>query len=81
MAHKFKSASDFLKFLKENDIQYVDFIFADLRGKQQHTTQHISTIDEAFLTEGVYFDGSSIAGWKAINELDMLLLPDLESCR
>lgn len=77
MAHKFKSASDFLKFLKENDIQYVDFIFADLRGKQQHTTQHITTIDEAFLTEGVYFDGSSIAGWKAINESDMLLLPDL----
>lgn len=76
-ALSFKSASDFMKFLKENGTQYVDFCFADLRGKQQHTTQHISTIDEGLLTEGIYFDGSSIAGWKAINESDMILLPDL----
>lgn len=77
MAHSFKNIPDFLKFLKENEVQYVDFVFADLRGKQQHTTQHITTVDEAFLTDGVYFDGSSIAGWKSINESDMLLLPDL----
>ncbi|MDY0028374.1 MAG: type I glutamate--ammonia ligase [Pseudobdellovibrionaceae bacterium] len=76
-ALSFKSAPEFVKFLKEGDIQYVDFCFADLRGKQQHTTQHISTVDEGLLTEGVYFDGSSIAGWKAINESDMILLPDL----
>jgi glutamine synthetase len=72
-----KSPADLVKFLKENDIQYVDFCFADLRGKQQHTAQHISTIDEALLKEGIYFDGSSIAGWKAINESDMILRPDL----
>ncbi len=74
---KFKTPGDFLDFTKENEIVYVDFVFADLRGKQQHTTQHISTVDEALLTEGIYFDGSSIAGWKAINESDMILLPDL----
>ncbi len=73
---KLKSASDFVKFCKDNDAQFVDFLFTDLRGKQQHTAQHISTIDEGFLNEGVFFDGSSIAGWKAINESDMLLKPD-----
>ncbi|HNQ92089.1 MAG TPA: type I glutamate--ammonia ligase [Alphaproteobacteria bacterium] len=73
----FKSNSDFLKYLKENEIQYVDFVFTDLRGKQQHTAQHISTIAEDLLLEGIYFDGSSIAGWKSINESDMILLPDI----
>ncbi|MEK7802577.1 MAG: glutamine synthetase beta-grasp domain-containing protein, partial [Pseudomonadota bacterium] len=77
MAHSFKNIPDFLKFLKESEVQYVDFIFADLRGKQQHTAQHITAIDEGLLTEGIYFDGSSLAGWKSINESDMLLLPDL----
>jgi glutamine synthetase len=76
-ALKFKNASDFVKYLKEEGKQYVDFLFADMRGKQQHTTQHVSTIDENLLTEGIYFDGSSISGWKAINESDMILLPDL----
>lgn len=77
MAHSFKNIPDFLKFLKESEVQYVDFIFADLRGKQQHTTQHITAVDECLLTDGIYFDGSSLAGWKSINESDMLLLPDL----
>ena len=44
-----KNASEFVKFIKENEIAYVDFIFADMRGKQQHTTQHATTIDEDFL--------------------------------
>ena len=72
-----KSAADFVKLCEEHGIKYVDFNFADLRGKWQHTTQHIDTINPDFLEEGVYFDGSSIAGWKAINESDMLLKPDL----
>lgn len=76
-ALKFKTPSDFVKYLKENEVEYVDFCFADLRGKQQHTTQHVCTVTEDLLTEGIYFDGSSIAGWKAINESDMILLPDL----
>lgn len=71
------SAKDFVKFCSDNEIQYVDFIFTDLRGKLQHTAQHITTVDEDMLNEGVFFDGSSISGWKAINESDMILKPDV----
>jgi glutamine synthetase len=66
-----------LKIIKENDISYVDLRFTDTRGNLQHVSQHVSTIDEESLSEGFMFDGSSIAGWKAINESDMLMKPDL----
>jgi glutamine synthetase len=66
-----------LKIIKENDISYVDLRFTDPRGKLQHVSQHVSTIDEESLSDGFMFDGSSIAGWKAINESDMLMKPDL----
>ncbi|HSK38169.1 MAG TPA: type I glutamate--ammonia ligase [Arenibaculum sp.] len=62
--------------IKEHDVKYVDLRFTDLRGKLQHTAQHISTIDEDAFTDGIMFDGSSIAGWKAINESDMILMLD-----
>jgi glutamine synthetase len=65
--------------IKEHDVKYVDFRFTDPRGKWQHLAHHISTINEDFLTDGVMFDGSSIAGWKAINESDMVLMPDLST--
>src|SRR3954471_3017338 len=71
----------FFKKLKENDIQYVSFRFTDMRGKLQHTAQHISTVDADLLKDGVMFDGSSIAGWKAINESDMILMPDVATAR
>lgn len=74
---KVKSASDLLKYIEENDIQYVDFNFTDPRGKWQHTAQHVSTFNKDMIAEGIMFDGSSIAGWKAINESDMTLMPDL----
>lgn len=64
------------EMVKENDIKYVDLRFTDMRGKMQHTAQHISTVDEDMFEEGIMFDGSSIAGWKAINESDMTLMPD-----
>ena len=67
----------FFKLVKEHDIEYVAFRFTDMRGKLQHTAQHISTVDEDLLNDGIMFDGSSIAGWKAINESDMILQPDL----
>ncbi len=67
----------FFKLIKEHGIEYVAFRFTDLRGKLQHTAQHISTVDEDLLEDGIMFDGSSIAGWKAINESDMILRPDL----
>src|SRR3546814_1556187 len=59
-----------LSLIKENDVKYVDFRFTDPLGKWHHISQHIDTVDEEFLTEGVMFDGSSIAGWKAIDESD-----------
>ncbi|WP_207478856.1 type I glutamate--ammonia ligase [Arenibaculum pallidiluteum] len=62
--------------IKEHDVKYVDLRFTDLRGKLQHTAQHVSTIDEDVFTDGIMFDGSSIVGWKAINESDMILMPD-----
>jgi glutamine synthetase len=71
-----KSAKDVLKAIKDNDVKYVDFRFTDPRGKWQHVTFDITMIDEDMFAEGTMFDGSSIAGWKAINESDMLLMPD-----
>ncbi len=65
-----------LDMIKEHDVKYVDFRFTDPRGKWQHLAHHVRTINDDFLNDGVPFDGSSIAGWKAINESDMLLVPD-----
>jgi glutamine synthetase len=65
-----------MNMIKEHDVKYVDFRFTDPRGKWQHLAHHIRTVTEEFLAGGVMFDGSSIAGWKAINESDMILMPD-----
>ena len=64
------------KMIEENNVKYVDFRFTDARGKWQHTAQSVGTVDEDMLTDGIMFDGSSIAGWKDINESDMTLMPD-----
>ena len=68
-----------LETIKEKDIQFVDLRFTDPRGKMQHVSQHVSTIDEESLLEGFMFDGSSIAGWKSIEASDMKLMPDTDS--
>ncbi|MGE4480436.1 type I glutamate--ammonia ligase [Acidocella sp.] len=68
-----------LNMIKENGVEYVDLRFTDPKGKWQHTAQYVSTVDEDSLKNGFMFDGSSIAGWKAINESDMILQPDLDS--
>ncbi|MFC7609210.1 glutamine synthetase beta-grasp domain-containing protein [Teichococcus aestuarii] len=73
------AVSKVMEMIKENSVEYVDFRFTDPRGKWQHTAQHVSTIEEEMFTDGIMFDGSSIAGWKAINESDMILMPDAES--
>src|SRR5271170_1484917 len=65
--------SKVLKMLSDNSAEYVDLRFTDPRGKWQHTAQHISTMEEDVFRDGFMFDGSSIAGWKAINESDMIL--------
>ncbi len=68
-----------LEMIQENAVEYVDLRFTDPRGKWQHTAQHVSTMDEDAFRDGIMFDGSSIAGWKAINESDMILMPDLDT--
>src|ERR1700755_330526 len=68
-----------LEMLTEHSVEYVDLRFTDPRGKWQHTAQHVSTIEEDTFRDGIMFDGSSIAGWKAINESDMILMPDADT--
>src|SRR5471030_3251624 len=68
--------ADVLKFIKEKDAKFVDLRFTDTIGKEQHVTVPTRLVDEGFFKDGKMFDGSSIAGWKGINESDMILLPD-----
>jgi len=70
------SVENVLKMIQENDVKFVDFRFCDTRGKEQHVTFPAHTIDEDTFEEGNMFDGSSVAGWKGINESDMILMPD-----
>lgn len=73
------SAKDLVKRIADEDIQYVDMRFTDPRGKLQHVTVMNDHADEDFFEDGFMFDGSSIAGWKSIDESDMKLIPDTES--
>jgi glutamine synthetase len=68
--------ADVLKLMKEKDVKFVDLRFTDTRGKEQHVTVPSGVVDEDFFTDGKMFDGSSIAGWKGINESDMILMPE-----
>ena len=73
------TASDVLKKIKDEEIEWVDLRFTDPKGKWQHLTMVSGVVGEDELTDGFMFDGSSIAGWKAINESDMILKPDLDA--
>jgi glutamine synthetase len=70
------TASEIMKQIKDNDVKFVDLRFTDPKGKLQHVTMDVSAVDEDMFADGIMFDGSSIAGWKAINESDMVLMPD-----
>ncbi|MEQ8641107.1 MAG: type I glutamate--ammonia ligase [Alphaproteobacteria bacterium] len=70
------SPDSIFQMIKDHDVKYIDLRFTDPRGKWQHMAHPISNFDESAFTDGLMFDGSSIAGWKAINESDMILLPD-----
>jgi glutamine synthetase len=74
-----KTANDVLKAIKDNDVKYVDLRFTDPKGKWQHVTFDAGMVDEEMFADGTMFDGSSISGWKAINESDMTLMPDPET--
>jgi len=68
--------SNVMKIIEEKEVKFVDLRFTDTRGKEQHVTLPASVIDDDFFTEGKMFDGSSIAGWKGIQESDMVLMPE-----
>ncbi len=73
------SAQDVMNLIKENEVKYVDFRFTDTRGKEHHVTVPVSEFNDDIFEDGKMFDGSSIAGWKGINESDMILMPDPNS--
>ena len=68
-----------LKLIKDEEVEYVDIRFTDPKGKLQHVTLVSDLVDEDFFEEGFMFDGSSIAGWKSIDQSDMKLMPDAAS--
>ena len=68
-----------LKLIADNDVKWADLRFTDTKGKEQHVTMPVGEIDAGFFEDGKMFDGSSIAGWKGINESDMILMPDDEA--
>ncbi|HEX6549153.1 MAG TPA: glutamate--ammonia ligase [Gammaproteobacteria bacterium] len=71
-----KSGKDVIDLIAKEGVKFVDFRFTDTRGKEQHVSVPAHTIDEELFEDGKMFDGSSIAGWKGINESDMILMPD-----
>ncbi|WP_277982184.1 type I glutamate--ammonia ligase [Sphingomonas phyllosphaerae] len=73
------TAADVVQKIKDEEIEWVDLRFTDPKGKWQHLTMVASLMGEDEWTDGLMFDGSSIAGWKAINESDMILKPDLDA--
>jgi len=70
------TAAKVQKLIKDNDVRWMDMRFTDTRGKEQHVTIPTSEVDAGFFKDGKMFDGSSISGWKGINESDMILMPD-----
>ena len=70
-----------MKMIKDNEVKFVDLRFTDTRGKEQHVSVPVKAFTEAKFTDGHYFDGSSIAGWKSIEASDMVLMPDPDTAR
>ncbi|QSX33902.1 glutamate--ammonia ligase [Shewanella avicenniae] len=73
------SVESVLKQLKELEVKFVDLRFCDTKGKEQHVSVPAHQVDADFFEDGKMFDGSSIAGWKGINESDMVLMPDVNT--
>ncbi|MEP6938363.1 MAG: glutamine synthetase beta-grasp domain-containing protein, partial [Rudaea sp.] len=72
-------SAEVTKLIKEKNIEFVDLRFADMLGKQHHVTFPVGAIDASLFEDGKMFDGSSISGWKGINDSDMVLMPDADS--
>src|SRR3990172_6251037 len=75
------TVADVMKIVKDNEVKFVDLRFTDTRGKEQHVSVPISAFGEHKFSDGHYFDGSSIAGWKTIEASDMVLMPDPDTAR
>ncbi|BBL87472.1 glutamate--ammonia ligase [Vibrio rotiferianus] len=73
------SVENVLSLIQENEVKFVDLRFTDTKGKEQHISIPAHQIDADFFEEGKMFDGSSVAGWKGINESDMVMMPDASS--
>ena len=73
------SVENVLSLIQENEVKFIDLRFTDTKGKEQHISIPSHQVDADFFEEGKMFDGSSVAGWKGINESDMILMPDAES--
>ena len=73
------SKDNIMKLIEEHQARFADLRFCDTRGKEQHVTVPVDTVNDDFFENGKMFDGSSIAGWKGINESDMILMPDTET--
>lgn len=74
-----KTAEELFSYIEENEIEYVSLRFTDSKGKWQHLPMYAPQMKADDLEDGIMFDGSSIAGWKSINESDMVLIPDVET--
>src|ERR1017187_9945065 len=79
------TAKEVIEFAKESGVQVIDYKFMDIPGTLQHISYHVDTLKESVFEDGIGFDGSSIRGFKAINESDILLMPDpdtavIDSC-
>ena len=70
------TAAEVIALIKESEVKFIDFRFTDTIGKEQHVTVPAHTVDDDLFEDGKMFDGSSISGWKGINESDMILMPD-----
>ncbi|MFZ2236089.1 MAG: glutamine synthetase beta-grasp domain-containing protein, partial [Dokdonella sp.] len=73
------SSADVFKLIKDNNVEFVDLRFADMIGTQHHVSFPASAVDDSLFEDGKMFDGSSITGWKGINDSDMVLLPDADT--
>ncbi len=69
------SGADVLKLIKDKKVKFIDFRFTDTKGKEQHVSVPAHTIEAETFEHGKMFDGSSISGWKGIQESDMILMP------
>ena len=70
------SPAEVLKLIKEKKVKFIDYRFTDTKGKEQHVTVPANQVTAETFEEGKMFDGSSISGWKGIQESDMILMPD-----